>query len=216
MRFWSLPDGRQQGAPLRFPYGNADVAAQPGRPLAERRAAQSRHRAGPAGGLGRPRAAGASQTLRPAGGAGTARFSPDGRLLAVGDLRGRVQVLLDGDLEAGHAVARAAAGPAGWRSAPTAARSPPGTTDGTVRLWDIATRQALGAPLPGVPNSAAVPIVHAGRHAPDRRATTTGARTAGTSGPQSLARQACEVAGRRLTRAEWEEFLPGRDYDPAC
>jgi hypothetical protein len=34
--------------------------------------------------------------------------------------------------------------------------------------------------------------------------------------PQSLARQACRVAERRLTRAEWAEFLPGRDYDPAC
>jgi hypothetical protein len=26
----------------------------------------------------------------------------------------------------------------------------------------------------------------------------------------------CRVAGRRLTEAEWAEFLPGRDYDPAC
>ena len=34
--------------------------------------------------------------------------------------------------------------------------------------------------------------------------------------PASLVRQACRVAGRRLTRAEWAEFLPGRKYDPAC
>ena len=34
--------------------------------------------------------------------------------------------------------------------------------------------------------------------------------------PVSLVRQACQVAGRRLTRAEWHEFLPSRDYDPAC
>ena len=34
--------------------------------------------------------------------------------------------------------------------------------------------------------------------------------------PESLARHACQVAGRRLTRAEWTEFLPGRDYNPAC
>jgi hypothetical protein len=34
--------------------------------------------------------------------------------------------------------------------------------------------------------------------------------------PERLLRQACEVAGRRLTREEWVEFLPGRDYDPAC
>ena len=35
-------------------------------------------------------------------------------------------------------------------------------------------------------------------------------------GPQSLTRQACQIAGRQLTRAEWREFLPSRDYDPAC
>jgi hypothetical protein len=34
--------------------------------------------------------------------------------------------------------------------------------------------------------------------------------------PESLIRHACGVAGRRLTRTEWTEFLPGRGYDPAC
>jgi len=34
--------------------------------------------------------------------------------------------------------------------------------------------------------------------------------------PKSLVRQACMVAGRTLTRAEWDEFLPGREYSPAC
>jgi hypothetical protein len=32
----------------------------------------------------------------------------------------------------------------------------------------------------------------------------------------SLIRRACRLAGRTLTREEWAEFLPGRDYDPAC
>jgi hypothetical protein len=34
--------------------------------------------------------------------------------------------------------------------------------------------------------------------------------------PSSWARHACAVAGRQLTRAEWEDALPERDYDPAC
>jgi len=34
--------------------------------------------------------------------------------------------------------------------------------------------------------------------------------------PGSLVDMACRVAGRRLTRAEWKQFLPGRDYSPAC
>ncbi|HXO09647.1 MAG TPA: hypothetical protein VN880_16515, partial [Solirubrobacteraceae bacterium] len=34
--------------------------------------------------------------------------------------------------------------------------------------------------------------------------------------PQSWARRACEVAGRTLTRAEWNDALPERAYAPAC
>jgi hypothetical protein len=34
--------------------------------------------------------------------------------------------------------------------------------------------------------------------------------------PSSWARHACAVAGRRLTRTEWNDALPGRDYAPAC
>ena len=32
----------------------------------------------------------------------------------------------------------------------------------------------------------------------------------------SWARHACAVAGRSLTRDEWRDALPERDYDPAC
>ena len=34
--------------------------------------------------------------------------------------------------------------------------------------------------------------------------------------PSSWARHACAVAGRKLTRGEWADALPDRDYDPAC
>ena len=34
--------------------------------------------------------------------------------------------------------------------------------------------------------------------------------------PSACERQACAVAGRRLTRAEWHETLPERPYAPAC
>jgi hypothetical protein len=34
--------------------------------------------------------------------------------------------------------------------------------------------------------------------------------------PSSWARHACEVAGGPLTRAEWDDVLPRRDYAPAC
>ena len=34
--------------------------------------------------------------------------------------------------------------------------------------------------------------------------------------PLSWARLACAVAGRTLTRSEWQDALPNRPYTPAC
>ena len=84
-----------------------------------------------------------------------------------------------------------------------------------MRLWDIETQQSLGAPLPGITGQ---PVV------PQFTRDGNGLIAAYESGeayrwdirPESLVRHACAVAGRRLTRAEWEEFLPGRAYAPAC
>jgi hypothetical protein len=79
----------------------------------------------------------------------------------------------------------------------------------------IRREQAIGAPLPGGANRAAVPTF-----------TADGTRLIASydSGraylwdirPESLIRHACQVAGRRLTPTEWQQFLPGRDYHPAC
>ena len=84
-----------------------------------------------------------------------------------------------------------------------------------MRLWDIPTQQAIGAPLPGLPNQQVSPTFM-----PDgtRLLATygTGRAYLWDIGPESLTRQACHIAGRQLTRAEWREFLPSLDYDPAC
>ena len=34
--------------------------------------------------------------------------------------------------------------------------------------------------------------------------------------PSVWKRQACTVAGRELSRREWEDALPGRPYRPVC
>ena len=105
LRFWSLPDGRRLGAPLRFRYGNADGQLSPdGRWLSvipgTRDITQDRLE------IWDVRSRRRTATLRPpAGAAGAARFSPDGRRLAVTDARGRVQLYLDHDLEAGDGTA---------------------------------------------------------------------------------------------------------------
>jgi DNA-binding SARP family transcriptional activator/WD40 repeat protein len=216
VRLWSLREDRRLGAPLRFPsayVGDAQLS-----PDGHWLAIQIEH----SGGAG-------TQTLevrdvrsrrvvarRHVEGVVSTEFSPDGRLLAVGDLQGRSRVW---STETWEPVTRSFAGHTHgiWsmaidRNGRTLAT---GSLDGTVRLWDIETEQAIGAPLPGVPSRPVAPLF-----------TPNGTRliAAYDSGeayrwdirPESLVRQACRVAGRRLTRAEWTEFLPRRDYDPAC
>ncbi len=88
-------------------------------------------------------------------------------------------------------------------------------TDGLARLWDVKTRSAYGAPLPGhegfdnqaafSPDGSHVVSVYA-----DGVAIDWDIR------PSSWERQACAVAGRTLTKDEWAQYLPGRSYHPAC
>ena len=84
-----------------------------------------------------------------------------------------------------------------------------------MRLWDLPTQRQLGAPLPGVPGRLTVP-----QFTPDGRSllaiTDAGRAYLWDVRPSRWMRQACDVAGRTLTRAEWQDALPGRDYAPAC
>ena len=215
VRLWSLPDGRQLGAPLRFPRMVYSAQLSPdGRwvsivLIAETDVPETleiwdvRRR---------------RRVIRKRPGAGTAhaQFSPDGRQLIVLNNRGTAQLWSTrtwkpvGHPFAGHAGALSSA--AFSRDGRTLAT---GSLDGTVRLWDIPTQQAIGAPLPGLPNQPVSPTFM-----PDGTRLLarygTGRAYLWHIGPQSLTRQACQIAGRQLTRAEWREFLPSRDYDPAC
>ena len=92
-----------------------------------------------------------------------------------------------------------------------------GSENRTVRLWDIQTQQAIGTPLPG-PGPGVGTV--APYFTPDGEALIasydTGRAYRWDIRTDTLKRHACQVAGRHLTRAEWTEFLPGRDYAPAC
>ena len=154
--------------------------------------------------------------MRLAAFAGFARFSPDGRLLAVGNRFGKTQVWSTASWKP---VTRWLGGDGGGiligQISPDGRTLATGSEIGNVQLWDIPTEQALGAPLPGGTNVPVLPFFTADGNAliasyETGRAITWDIR------PESLTRHACEVAGRRLTRAEWREFLPGRAYDPAC
>ena len=215
VRLWSLPGGRPLGPPLRFRDGVYDAQLSPdGRRIALVLFGES----------GVPdtlevRDVGSRRIVarvRIGDNSNAVRFSPDGRLVAVGNNSGRAQVWSTATWEpvsptvGGHA--GALSGAAISRHGSTLAT---GGDDGMVRLWDIGTGRALGAPLPGVARQTVVPSFTAdGTHL--LAAYETGDAYLWDIRPESLVRQACRAAGRRLTRAEWDEFLPGRDYEPAC
>ena len=148
--------------------------------------------------------------------AGFTRFSPDGRLLAVGNRFGETQVWSTANWKP---VTRWLGGDAGGiivgHISPDGRTLATGSDTGNVQLWDIPTGQAVGAPLPGGPNVPVLPFF-----TPDGTrliaSYQTGRAIIWDIRREALTRHACQVAGRRLTRAEWEEFLPGRDYAPAC
>jgi WD40 repeat protein/DNA-binding SARP family transcriptional activator len=217
VRLWSLPNGGPVGDPLRFERAIQEVQISPdGRRLAvvlvdpsgengrlEVWNAGSRHRIA---------------TLEVPDTPTAVRFSPDGRLLAVGYRDGRSHLW---STENWTPVTRLFAGDVGdiyaLAISPDSSMLATGSLDRTVRLWDIEGQHAIGTPLPGPGRGvgAAAPYF-----TPDGAALIasydTGHAFRWEIRPAALARHACRVAGRRLTRAEWTEFLPGRDYDPAC
>ena len=143
-------------------------------------------------------------------------FSDDGRLLVLGNHEGRVEIY---DGRTFQPRGRALLGHTGFIL--TAEFSPDGrmlatsSADGTVRLWDPATGDPIGSPLLGIPNvQVGTAFVRGGSHV---AAVYDGGRGyLWDVRPSSWAAHACAIAGRSLTRTEWEEALPGRPYEPAC
>ncbi len=144
------------------------------------------------------------------------RFSADGRVLVLGNHEGVARVY---DGRTFKARGRPLVGHTGFilmadistddRMVAT------GSSDGTVRLWEASSGRPIGSPLRGVPNAeVGAAFVLGSTHL---AAIYDGGRGyLWDLGPSAWERRACVVAGRPLTRAEWNEALPGRRYEPAC
>ena len=87
--------------------------------------------------------------------------------------------------------------------------------DGTTQLWQVRSGRPIGTALPGVagqPVSAA--FIDGGAELVTLH--DNGQGYVWDVRPQAWAQRACAIAGRTLTRTEWRDALPNRDYAPAC
>jgi len=86
------------------------------------------------------------------------------------------------------------------------------SSDGRLRLWDVATRRSIGPPLAGHEFSQTLALD------PEGSLITGGYEGAiirWDLDPASWVAKACELAGRNLTREEWDRYVEG-DYAPTC
>jgi WD40 repeat protein len=144
-------------------------------------------------------------------------WAPDGELLATGEYNGKGQLW---STKSWKRVGPALEGHE--RRLLELEFSPDGSllsssgADGTVRLWDVATRRAVGSPLKVEEDNVFVATTLA--PSGDRLFAVSSQRRAVSwnISPAAWKRHACRVAGRELTRREWEEALPDRPYRPVC
>jgi WD40 repeat protein len=143
------------------------------------------------------------------------RFSPDGKLVAVGDSSGTVALW---DASTGRRVGQPLVGNDGGVDSMDFNRS--GTTlmstsgEGKLLLWDLASRKLIGAPLPGSNTDGYARFFPDGKHV--LGVFDSGAAIVWNVDPAAWRARACRVAGRNLTRAEWAAFLGHRSYRSVC
>jgi DNA-binding SARP family transcriptional activator/WD40 repeat protein len=142
-------------------------------------------------------------------------FNPTGTVLATGGGKGDVRFW---DAATGAELGPRIVTSAGWvlhlawtKSGETLVSA---GTDGTVRLIDVPTRTIAGV-LPGPENA----WVDASPSPDGSRlyvAYASGQAVDWALDPAAWAKDACTIAGRTLTQAEWAQYLPTRPFAPAC
>jgi WD40 repeat protein len=147
----------------------------------------------------------------------TLSFSPDGRLLAAGGVFGTLHLFDTRTWTAREPVklGEGAMLQIEWLEDDRTAVATNG--DGTLALFDTERAVVRGTPLPGAVDGgpAATYVIPD----PRREIVALSERPAVLRYPTDPAvwlREACAVAGRDLTRDEWDRNLPGRDYRPTC
>ena len=143
-------------------------------------------------------------------------FSPDGSLLASGDYGGRAHLWSTETWRPSGARLDAHTGRVqGLAFTPDGRTLATAAADGTAQLWDVTSRKAIGPPVT-VEQGAylAAEFNPAGTHLFVTSEFQRGVRL--DVQVEAWKRRACDVAGRPITRREWEAALPDREYRPVC
>jgi WD40 repeat protein/tRNA A-37 threonylcarbamoyl transferase component Bud32 len=141
-------------------------------------------------------------------------FSPDGGLLATG---GVDTVVRFWDARTGKLLRELEHGAGGVQSlefSPDGKVLAIGADTPFASLWDVVTGIQIGPRLTAGSRATMLDLSPDGRRLLMTNGNGEGA--VWNIDPESWARRACALANRTLTREEWEEFLPGRPYEPAC
>jgi WD40 repeat protein/DNA-binding SARP family transcriptional activator len=146
----------------------------------------------------------------------TVAFSPDGRLLAAGQVDGSTTLwTTDGWTEAGQPLALRPERVLGVAFSPDGRTLATSHGDGAVVLWDLESRQPIGSPLPGPAGDWVT-----ARFTPDGSRLfavyESGTAIRWEVDPDVWRQHACTVAGGGLTPEQWEEVVPEQDYIEVC
>ena len=143
-------------------------------------------------------------------------FTPDGRVLASGGIGDRFVHLWD--VEKGRLLRELEQNVGGTHSLEFSldgrTLAVGGYGEPFAALLDVATGAQLGPRLTAGRDVAMIDVSPDGRSLLQTHGSGEGA--VWDIDPESWARRACTLANRALTREEWQKFLPGRPYEPAC
>jgi len=145
----------------------------------------------------------------------TLRFSPDGKTIAVGNDSGDVAFWeADTGRQLPQQLTSRGTGVESLSFDPSGTRLMTISEDGTIRLWALPTDEPIGGPIPGGTTGGR------GTFFPDGKDVVavfgSGTGVVWNVDPTRWSAQACRIANRNFTRAEWRAYLPGRAYSRTC
>jgi WD40 repeat protein len=148
-------------------------------------------------------------------------FSPDGRTLAVGSADDYVRLWDVTHPRRPAGIGKPLAGPSNYVL--SVAFSPDGRTlaatagDGSIWLWNVArpSEPHVLATLTGSSGALFVDAFDSNRDILATGGADKQVRLWNTN-PNQVAAYVCSIAGDRITKAEWNKYIPGSPYQPPC